>query len=63
VHECIDDLVKQFPALKEIIFDKKGNMYRYFDIYINGESSYPDELSKPVKDEDVLHIVMLLHGG
>ena len=63
VRECIDDLIKQFPALKEVMFDNKGNIYRYFDIYINNESSYPDELDKPVKDGDVLHVVMLVHGG
>jgi molybdopterin converting factor small subunit len=63
VSECVDDLVRQYPALKEVLFDKEGKPYRYFEIYINKESAYPDELQKPVKDGDQLHISMILHGG
>ena len=63
VGECLNHLVKQFPSLKQVLFDKNNRLYSYFDIYINEESAYPEHLSKPVKDGDTLHIVMLLHGG
>ncbi len=26
IGECLDDLVKQFPRLKQVLFDKKGKM-------------------------------------
>ena len=63
VGECLDELVKQFPRLKEVLYDKNGGLHHYFDVYVNEESSYPEELAKPVKDGDKLNIVMLVHGG
>ena len=35
----------------------------YIDIYVNRESAYPEELNKPVKDGDELHIVIIIGGG
>ena len=63
VGECLDHLVKQFPDLKPALFAKDGKLHRYLDVYINGESAYPEELVKPVKDGDELHIVMVIAGG
>jgi molybdopterin converting factor small subunit len=63
VGECLDGLVKQFPDLKKVMFDKDGKLYHYFDIFINGDSTYPERLAKPVKRGDKLHIVMLVDGG
>ena len=63
VGECLDHLVKQFPDLKQVLFAKGGKLHHYLDVYINGESAYPEELVKPVKDGDKLHIVMLIAGG
>jgi len=33
------------------------------EIYVNAESSYPDELTKPVNDGDELQIVIMIVGG
>jgi molybdopterin converting factor small subunit len=33
------------------------------EIYVNMESSYPEELAKPVKDGDELYIVIIISGG
>jgi len=63
VGQCLDHLVKQFPGIEKALFDKKGKLLNYIDIYINGESSYPEELSKPVKEGDELHIVIIIAGG
>ena len=63
VGECVNDLIRQFPRLKNVIFDKTGKMYTYLDIFVNGESSFPKSMEKAVKDGDSLHIVMLIHGG
>ena len=63
VGECHDHLVKQFPDLRQALFDKNGRLYRYLNVYVNGESAYPEELVKPVKDGDNLHIVMIVAGG
>ena len=51
VGECLNHLVKQFPDLKPSLFDKTGQLRRHIDIYVNDESTYPEELAKPVKLE------------
>jgi hypothetical protein len=45
------------------LFDKKGKLLSYVDIYVNLESSYPEELAKPVKAGDELSITLMIAGG
>jgi molybdopterin converting factor small subunit len=63
VGECLNNLVKQFPKLKKFLFNKQGKLSHIFDIYVNGESAYPEELAKPVEDGDKLNIVFIIYGG
>lgn len=63
VGQCLDHLAKQFPGIEAALFDKNGKLLNFVDIYINGESTYPEELAKPVKDGDELHIVITVAGG
>ncbi|MBE9522435.1 MAG: ThiS family protein, partial [Proteobacteria bacterium] len=35
----------------------------YVDIYVNLESSYPEELAKPVMDGDKLSVTLMIAGG
>ena len=63
VGQCLDHLVKQFPGIEKGLFDKKGKLLNYIDIYVNGKSAYPEELAKPVKKGDELHIVITIAGG
>lgn len=63
VGQCLDDLVRQFPEIKKGLFGKDGKLLNYVDIYVNLESSYPEELSKPVREGDELHITLLIGGG
>ncbi len=63
VGECISYLISQFPDLKPELFDDSGKIKRTIEIYLNMESAYPDELAKPVKDSDEIHLTLLLAGG
>ncbi len=63
VGQCLDDLIRQFPQIKRWLFDKKGKLYNYVDIYVNQESSYPEELAKAVRDGDELNITLIIAGG
>ena len=63
VGECLAELVKQFPGIMNKLFNKKGKLLNYVDIYVNLESSYPEELAKPVIDGDKLSITLLIAGG
>jgi len=61
--QCLDDLVKQFPQIKQGLFAKDGKLLSYVEIYVNQESSYPEELAKPINDGDELHITLMMAGG
>ena len=63
VGQCLDGLVKQFPSIKQGLFDGNGKLHGYIDIYVNGESAYPEVLATLVKDGDKLHIIFLIGGG
>ncbi len=63
VGDCLNHLVKQFPAMKKVLFDQNGNLLSEFSIYVNSEDAYPHQLAKAVKDGDELHIPSLIAGG
>lgn len=63
VGECLDQMVEQFPDMKKELFDADGQVLNYIDIYVNGKSSYPEELAKPVQDGDELYILRAIGGG
>ena len=62
VGECLDELVQKFPAVKPKLFGKNGKLLNYVDIYVNQDSSYPEDLAKPVKAADRLSITLTLAG-
>ncbi len=63
VGACIEDLLQQYPGLRDKLFDKKKVLRNFIEIYLNSESAYPDELKRPTQDGDEIHIVILLAGG
>jgi molybdopterin converting factor small subunit len=63
VGECISDLGKRYPELGKMIAAPDGKLMNYIDVFINGESAYPREMTKPVKDGDKLNVVFIIHGG
>jgi len=63
VGECLQHLVTRFPDLRQWLFEKDGRLNRLVEIYVNAESSYPEELAKPVKDGDQLYILIIISGG
>ncbi len=63
VGQCLEQLVARFPEVGKWLFGKDGKLNSLVDIYVNQESSYPEELAKPVKDGDELHIIVIIAGG
>lgn len=63
ISECINDLVRQYPKLAKILLDRDGKLLNSCDVYLNGEGTYPDGMTKPVKDGDKLNIVAIILGG
>jgi molybdopterin converting factor small subunit len=62
VGECLRDLVKKYPSIEKEIF-KNRNLSSLVEVYLNGESAYPNELVKPVKDGDKINLVYMLSSG
>ena len=63
IGQCLEQLAQRFPNTAKWLFDRAGEVQDYLDIYVNGESAYPDALAKPVRDGDEINIIFLLGGG
>ena len=63
VGECLTDLVKQFPRMKQELFDKDGKLLGHIFVSVNLQSTYPEELAKVVNDGDELYIALIIAGG
>jgi hypothetical protein len=49
--------------MEKALFAKKDKLHNIVEVYLNHGSAYPDELVKPVKDGDEIHLVVMLAGG
>ena len=63
VGECLASLITRFPDLERELFGKAKKLHKYVEIFVNGKTTYPQELAFPVKDGDELTILILLAGG
>ena len=63
VGECLGQLVKQFPGMEKALFAKRDKLLNIVEVYLNHASAYPNELVKPVKEGDEIHLVLMLAGG
>ena len=63
VGQCLTRLTQKYPAMKEALFDKKGELLDYINVYVNGKRPYPELLDKPVKDGDSITLAVPIGGG
>ncbi len=63
VGECLRQLVGEFPRMEKALFAKKDKLLNIVEVYVNHTTAYPNELMKPVKDGDEIHLVLMLAGG
>jgi hypothetical protein len=56
VGECLEDLIRQKPFMKKLIFDDKGKLRQECLFYINENYSYSNDLTKQVIDGDEIRI-------
>ena len=61
--ECLHDLEAQFPAIRDWLYNKQGELLPQIQFYVNGERIYSDELTNPVKDGDEVFILLAIGGG
>lgn len=63
VGDCLHHLAKEYPGIGEALFEKEGKLRYHIEVYLNLQSTYPQELAMPVKDGDEIHVTVLLAGG
>ncbi|HKA87811.1 MAG TPA: ubiquitin-like small modifier protein 1 [Haliangiales bacterium] len=64
VGALLADLEKKHPGIRERIFDDKGQIRRFVNIFANEEDiRFLQNLDTPVKDGDEVSIVPAIAGG
>ena len=63
IQQSLEDLVRRYPELKKYLLTDGGGIKNGISVFLNGETTYPDELSRPVRDGDELHIAQMVLGG
>jgi hypothetical protein len=63
VAECLHILVDRYPSMKRWLFREDGQLANFIDIFVNLDSTYPDELSRQVTETDEIFIVMMINAG
>jgi adenylyltransferase/sulfurtransferase len=63
VGECLQELIRRYPQLAPELFDDNDKLHRTVEVYLNMQSTYPEELAKPTQSGDEIHITLLLAGG
>lgn len=61
---CIVDLEKNYPGMRDRVMDEAGQLRRFVNIYVNGEDvRFMDGLATSLKDGDEVSIVPAVAGG
>ena len=63
IQQSLEDLVRRYPELGSYLLTEGGGLKNGISIFLNGETTYPNELSRPVRDGDELHIAQMILGG
>lgn len=64
VKSALADLEKNFPGIKERLYDEKGTLRRFINFYVNEEDiRFLKSEDTPLKDGDELSIVPAIAGG
>ena len=61
--ECLQHLVTLYPDMKRVLFTGEGKLLTTIEVCINHQSTYPDQLSTPVKDGDEIQLILFFAGG
>ncbi|OPX94008.1 MAG: Sulfur carrier protein CysO [Syntrophorhabdus sp. PtaU1.Bin002] len=59
----INEILKRIPGTEKKLFQKPGQLKGYVEVYVNGKSTYPNELSTPLNDGDAVSVLIFLAGG
>ncbi|MEI7844462.1 MAG: MoaD/ThiS family protein [Chloroflexota bacterium] len=61
---ALNDLILRFPAIKFHLFDKKGEIRRHINLFINENNIKElDGINTPINKDDRITIVPSISGG
>jgi MoaD family protein len=64
VREILENLVHDYPGIRERLMDEKGEVRRFINIYVNEEDiRFLGGTETPIKDGDELSIIPAIAGG
>ncbi len=63
VGECLADLTERWPAAGPLLFERTGALQKQVYVFVNQESMRKADLSRPVREGDVLLLAVLALGG
>lgn len=61
--EALNAIIKHIPGAEKKLFQKPGQLKGYVEVYVNGQTAYPNELTTPLKDGDSVSVLVFLAGG
>jgi molybdopterin converting factor small subunit len=63
VGECLNDLVRQYPDIEPVLFDKNGHLHSIVFVSVNMSSVNPEKLDREINEKDELFIILIIAGG
>lgn len=64
VKDILSDLERQYPGLKQRLYDENGALRRFINFYVNNEDiRFLKGETTPIKEGDELSIVPAIAGG
>jgi molybdopterin converting factor small subunit len=64
VGEVFEDLIRQFPGLREQVLTDDGSLHRHLNVFLNDDDvRYLGKLEAKVGDEDTLTLMPAVAGG
>jgi molybdopterin converting factor small subunit len=64
VGEVFDDLIRQFPGLRDQVLTGDGSLHRHLNVFLNDDDvRYLGKLDAKVGDEDTLTLMPAVAGG
>lgn len=64
IKELFDNIEKNYPGIKERLYDEEGSLRRFINIYLNDEDiRFLDGENTALKDGDIVSIIPAIAGG
>lgn len=64
IQECLEDLERRYPGIKERICDETGQIRRFVNIFVDGEDiRFKKGPATPVSEGSEISIVPAIAGG